>query len=101
MKRNHITKNEWLELPQSARVLLSIALGLKRKEAHVMVNGRLMSDGHTPEELMTVDVKRLQKYLKNNKEDDITILLKQAADKATNKKETHDATTATTKTGRS
>lgn len=84
-----IAAYQWLELPNEIRLKLHDDLGLKKSvgvqvEQRVInnkVQGILVSDGHTQEDLLAITVKKLQEYTQSESED-LPFLFQEAIRKA-------------------
>lgn len=61
--KRQLTPFEWLQLPQEARTLFKETFKIPRTGGSIVVDNRVISDGHTIEDLGAVSLKSLQEYL--------------------------------------
>jgi hypothetical protein len=59
----------WVVLPQEVRNRMKMYFNVQKSSGSHVENGRLVSDGHTDEDLKAVSVEKMQTLL-NSKEDD-------------------------------
>lgn len=61
--KRQLTQFEWLQLPPKAKELFKETFNIKRTGGSIVVDNRLISDGHTNDDLSVVSLKTLQEYL--------------------------------------
>jgi hypothetical protein len=59
----HLSKFDWLKLPLLVRLRLRRDLEIPRSGGNILDGQRLVSDGHTDENLATITIEKLQAYL--------------------------------------
>ena len=67
---------QWMAYSHEERLILHEKLGLKKSEGTFVENNKLISDGHTIQDLMGVTVEKLQE-LTGSKSGDMVVLIQQ------------------------
>lgn len=67
---------EWLKVPMEIRVKLKEVFNIPRSKGTVIEDNRVMSDGHTIEDLQAVTIEKMQNYLDSEETDFVQLFNK-------------------------
>lgn len=72
-----LTTTQWLALSPEVKAKLKEIFGIPRSEGTHMMDGRVLSDGHTHRDLERISVGAMQNYTGNKKQEDFYKLFEQ------------------------